>query len=147
MLSVALFSVLATAQADSMVVPCRPPTISASQPSPGQTDVPLDAFVQMVVRDYCDKPLDIAVDVELRKGDEIVERISVRRDVREEVSLFSLRPLHRMSPIPVRYGGLSGPDRGDSVHDGRRTRWGCGWHPLCRRRPGRGIETIVGRRV
>ena len=41
MLSVALFSVLATAQADSMVMPCRPPTISASQPSPGQTDVRL----------------------------------------------------------------------------------------------------------
>lgn len=92
MLSVALFSVLATAQADSMVIPCRLPTISASQPSPGQTDVPLDAFVQMVVRDYCDKPLRIAVDVELRKGDEVVERITVTREVREEVSLIQFAP-------------------------------------------------------
>ena len=131
-----------------MVMPCRPPTISASQPSPGQTDVPLDAFVQMVVRDYCDKPLDIAVDVELRKGDEVVERITVRRDIREEVSLIHFAPSAPYEPntqysmvvyldqtvvIPFTTGdALVGDVVGTlTVEDVR----------------GRGIETIVGRRV
>jgi len=92
MLSVALFSVLATAQADAYVIPCRMPTISASQPSPGQTDVPLNAFVQMAVRDDCQRSLDIIVDVELRKGDEVVERSTVTRNAREEVSLIHFAP-------------------------------------------------------
>ena len=108
-----------------------------------------DAFVQMVVRDYCDKPLDIAVDVELRKGDEVVERITVRRDIREEVSLIQFAPSAPYEPntqysmvvyldqtvvIPFTTGDalVVGDVVGTlTVEDVR----------------GRGIETIVGRRV
>jgi hypothetical protein len=85
--------------AAALVVACQPAELTASSPTNGQENVPVDAEIGLIFSDSCaSDPSELALTVEIIMGDEVVESAQVTASFPMQSSFVAVKPSQSLLP-------------------------------------------------